>query len=151
MKNLRHGDILLEKFEELGLEVYFVRGSISGDERNRVRLDFLKGKIDIIVASVVYDQGVDLPNLDALVLGGSGKSSTRALQRIGRVIRPNPKAGKTDAVVVDFIDNAKYLLSHTAKRTEIYRTEPGFKLKLPKRKAQSETKPKKKRTKKQAW
>lgn len=130
VKNLNHGEILLDQLEQ-NLVVYFVRGDIDSDERNRVRQEFLKGKIDIIIASVVYDQGVDLPNLDALILAGSGKSSTRALQRIGRVIRP--AKGKKDAVVVDFIDNAKYLLNHTAKRAEIYRLEAGFQIKLPKK------------------
>jgi len=130
VKNLNHGEILLDQLEE-NFVVYFVRGSIDSNERNRVRKEFLKGNIDIIVASVVYDQGVDLPNLDALILAGSGKSSTRALQRIGRVIRPCK--GKKDAVVVDFIDNAKYLLNHTAKRAEIYRLEAGFQIKLPKK------------------
>jgi len=131
VKNIKHGKILLEELEE-NFVVYFVRGSIDSDERNWVRQEFLNGGIDIIIASVVYDQGVDLPNLDALVLAGSGKSSGRALQRLGRVIRPYK--GKKDAIVVDFIDNAKYLLNHTAERTKIYRSEAGFKIKLPKRK-----------------
>lgn len=147
VKNLRHGEILLNELDD-NLVVYFVRGSIDSSERNWVRQEFLKGNIDIIIASVVYDQGVDLPNLDALVLAGSGKSSTRALQRIGRVIRPNK--GKTDAIVVDFIDNAKYLLNHTAKRTEIYRREAGFNIKLPKREKNDDanTNKTKKKTKK---
>jgi len=100
------------------------------------------------VASVVYDQGVDLPMLDSLILAGSGKSSGRALQRLGRVIRPYP--GKKDAVVVDFIDNAKYLLNHTAARIDIYRTEAGFKIKLPKKKGYNDgTSKKKKKARKQ--
>ncbi len=131
VKNIKHGNILLEELEQ-NFVVYFVKGDIDSDERNWVRQEFLKNGIDIIVASVVYDQGVDLPNLDALILAGSGKSSGRALQRLGRVIRPYK--GKKNAIVVDFIDNAKYLLNHTAARIDIYRTEAGFKIKLPKKK-----------------
>ena len=52
-----------------------------------------------LIASKIFDQGVDIPNLDALVLAGSGKSSGRALQRIGRVIRNAP--GKKKAIVVE--------------------------------------------------
>lgn len=131
VKNIKHGEILLSKFDE-DIVIYFVRGDVDSEERNRIRQDFLNGDIDIIIASVVYDQGINLPNLDALILAGSGKSSTRALQRIGRVIRPSE--GKTDAIVVDFIDDAKYLLNHTAKRVEVYRSEAGFKIKLPSKK-----------------
>lgn len=131
VKNIKHGEILLDELEQKFV-VYFVKGDIDSDERNWVRQEFQKNAIDIIIASVVYDQGVDLPNLDALVLAGSGKSSGRALQRLGRVIRPFPK--KKDAIVVDFIDNAKYLLNHTSARMDIYRTEAGFKIKLPEKK-----------------
>ena len=147
VKNIRHGNILVEELEQ-DFVVYFVKGDIDSDERNWVRQEFVKNGIDIIVASVVYDQGVDLPNLDALILAGSGKSSGRALQRLGRVIRPYP--GKKNAIVVDFIDHAKYLLNHTAARTEIYRTEAGFKMKLPKKKGYNDgTSKKKKKARKQ--
>lgn len=129
VKNIKHGNILLEMLQDK-YETYFVKGDLDSDERNWVRQEFLKNNIDIIIASVVYDQGVDLPNLDALILAGSGKSSGRTLQRIGRVIRPSK--GKKDAIVVDFIDNAKYLFDHSAARAEIYKIEPGFDLKLPK-------------------
>ena len=61
----------------------------------------------------------------------AGKSSGRALQRLGRVIRTYK--GKKDAIVIDFIDQAPYLLEHTKARIDIYRTEPEFKIILPKR------------------
>lgn len=145
VKTIKHGNILLDELEQ-NFVVHFVRGEVDSEERTWIRQEFLKNGIDIIVASVVYDQGIDLPNLDALILAGSGKSSGRALQRLGRVIRQHP--GKKDAIVVDFIDNAKYLLNHTAARTEIYRTEGGFKIKLPRKKGYNDgTGKKKKKTK----
>ena len=130
VKNIRHGDILYEQLQKKYV-VYFVKGDIDSDERNKIRQDFIKSKIDLIIASVVYDQGVDLPNLDALILAGSGKSSGRALQRIGRVIRP--AKNKKDAIVIDFIDNAKYLLEHSRKRAEVYSREAGFEVRMPKK------------------
>lgn len=130
VKNIRHGEILYEELEKKFV-VYFVKGDIDSEERNTIRQDFIKGKIDLIIASVVYDQGVDLPNLDALILAGSGKSSGRALQRIGRVIRP--AKGKKDAIVIDFLDNAKYLLEHSRKRMDIYSREAGFEIRMPKK------------------
>lgn len=145
VKNIRHGEILLSKFDENDV-IYFVKGDVDSDERNRIRQDFVNGDIDIIIASVVYDQGINLPNLDALILAGSGKSSARALQRIGRVIRP--AEGKRDAIVIDFIDDAKYLMNHTTKRVEVYRSEPGFKIKLPSKKGLDNDADQKAKTKK---
>lgn len=128
IKNLRHGEILLEHLENKFV-TYFVKGDVDSEERNRIRKEFNEGKIQIIIASVIFDQGIDLPNLDSIILAGSGKSSTRALQRLGRVLRP--AEGKKNAIIIDFIDNCKYLLNHTAERIKIYRTEAGFKIKLP--------------------
>lgn len=128
IKNIRHGQILFDSLSQ-NFIVHFVKGDVDSDERNWVREEFQKNRINIIIASTIFDQGIDLPCLSALILAGSGKSSGRALQRIGRVIRIDK--GKKDAIVVDFIDNAKYLLNHTAERIKIYRTEAGFKIKLP--------------------
>lgn len=129
VKNIKHGQILLDALLKKGLDVYFVRGNIKSEDRNYIRQAFIDDEIDLIIASVVYDQGVNLPNLDALVLAGSGKSTGRTLQRLGRVIRAHP--GKKDAIVIDFLDNAKYLADHSAKRVEIYRREAEFAIKLP--------------------
>lgn len=128
IKNIGHGETLLEMFPE-NLEVCFLRGNIDSGERNRVRDEFTAGRVDIIIASVIYDQGINLPICDGLILGGGGKSKGRALQRIGRVIRTHP--GKKDAIVVDFIDNAKYLVEHSKVRIETYRAESEFVIKLP--------------------
>jgi superfamily II DNA or RNA helicase len=77
----------------------------------------------------VFDIGVDIPSLDALIMAGGGKSTVRVLQRIGRVIRPFP--GKTDAMVMDFLDNARYLDKHSATRLAVYQAEPRFQIRLP--------------------
>jgi len=89
------------------------------------------GELDVLIASRIFDQGIDIPDLDALVLAGSGKSSARALQRIGRVIRKGKD--KKDAIVVDFLDNCRYLRDHSMIRKKIYETEPGFKIVIQKK------------------
>ena len=90
------------------------------------------GNIQVLIASKIFDQGIDIPELDALILAGSGKSSGRALQRIGRVIRKSP--GKKKAIVVEFFDNCKYLRDHSEARIKVYKSEPGFNIKMPKNK-----------------
>ena len=123
-----HGNVLLDKLSQ-DYSVDFLDGKKSGKDRMDA-IDAMKnGDLDILIASKIFDQGVDIPELDALILAGSGKSSGRALQRIGRVIRTNP--GKSRAIVVEFFDNCKYLREHSIKRIGIYRSEPGFLLKLP--------------------
>jgi len=100
-------------------------GILSGDDKIDVRKEVCRqlesGEIDCIVASKIFDIGVDLPSLSALVIGGGGKSSVRALQRVGRVIRTYKD--KVIAPVIDFADQAPYLYDHSIIRRDILREE----------------------------
>jgi superfamily II DNA or RNA helicase len=75
-----------------------------------------------LIASTIADEGLDLPILDTLILAGGGKSSTRAFQRVGRVIRLFE--GKEKAIVFDFIDYTPMLRRHSRARQKYYQTEP---------------------------
>lgn len=124
-----HGKALQEMLENAGLRVSSLDGTNKTSERLRAIKDMKLGFLDVLVASKIFDQGIDIPELDALILAGSGKSSARALQRVGRVIRK--RKGKKNAIVVDFLDNCKYLREHSKARKRIYSSEPGFKIKMP--------------------
>jgi superfamily II DNA or RNA helicase len=125
---ISHGKILSKLLSDI--PHYFVNGNVDGLTREDIKKDFENGIYKCLIASSVFDIGVDIPCLDALILGGGGKSTVRALQRIGRVIRGYPN--KKDAIIVDFFDNAKYLDKHSSIRISVYETEPRFKIKLPK-------------------
>jgi superfamily II DNA or RNA helicase len=122
-----HGKTLMKMIEEKGLECDFLDGNKSSKERMKVIKKMKDGELNLLIASKIFDQGVDIPELDALILAGSGKSSGRALQRLGRVIRKHPN--KTRAIVVEFDDNAKYLKDHSEARYNVYKSEPAFKIK----------------------
>ena len=79
------------------------------------------------LASTIFDEGIDCRPLDTLILAGSGISQTRALQRVGRTLRPYD--GKEEATVIDFEDNCKYMLKHSRKRRKMYETESRFDIK----------------------
>lgn len=128
VRYISHGKELAKQLNDISL--FFVNGEIDAETRNSVKQDFEEGNLDCIIASSVFDIGVDIPSLDALILAGGGKSTTRTLQRIGRVIRLHKN--KKNAVVVDFIDNARYLDKHSAIRVAVYNTEPMFNVILPK-------------------
>ncbi len=136
---VKHGQILMDMLDD-EINCASLDGSNSASDRLGKIEQMKNGELDLLIASKIFDQGVDIPQLDALILAGSGKSSGRALQRIGRVIRTHP--GKKNAIVVDFYDNAKYLKDHSQKRIDIYKSEPGFKIKLPNLKNVKFSKPK---------
>lgn len=128
VRYINHGNTLSQMLSDIPL--FFVNGDVDGETRIQVKKSFEAGELKCLIASSVFDIGVDIPCLDALILGGGGKSTVRALQRIGRVIRWFD--GKGNAIVVDFFDNIKYLDKHSAIRISVYETEPRFKIKFPK-------------------
>lgn len=125
VRQITHGKIL----EKMMPQSVFLYSKHSGKKRKE-RLDLMRtGKPSITLTSSIFDEGIDCKALNTLILAGSGKSPTRALQRIGRTLRPfaySDGRKKEFATVVDFMDNYKYLQSHSKKRKKIYRTESEF-------------------------
>jgi superfamily II DNA or RNA helicase len=125
-KTIKHGEILFEMMKDTGIKCEMLYGNDSIERRFEVKQMLIDKEIDVILASTIFDLGIDLPILSALVLAGGGKSSIRAVQRIGRVIRKFK--GKTRAAIVDFYDQTKFLKKHSVKRYKIYSSEKGFKV-----------------------
>jgi superfamily II DNA or RNA helicase len=129
-KQIKHGKMLHKLFKENNVKCDILHGAHKLEHREEVKDQLMQGKLDVVLASVVFDIGVDIPSLSGLVLAGSGRSSVKALQRIGRVIRSHP--GKTYAAIVDFVDNVRFLKNHSQTRYKIYTSEKGFIVKWPK-------------------
>jgi len=124
VRQLKHVDLLMKALRPRQL----VAVSLTGKESGAVRQDKLNlakaGAIDVIVATTVADEGLDLPMLDTVILAGGGRSTARALQRVGRAIRKFPN--KLEPVVYDLFDEN---LSHQCNaRFNAYRTEEGYKV-----------------------
>ena len=121
-QHISHGKILHSLMENS----IFLHGVHSGAQREKHLNKMRAQDAPITVATVIFDQGIDCKPLDTLILAGGGKSKVRALQRVGRTLRPYP--GKTHSIVVDFNDQCKYLSVHSKKRRKIYSTEPEFEI-----------------------
>lgn len=130
-QSIAHGERLKELMEAK-MPCVLLSGKDNTKIRDEAKQGLDSGEIRCILASKIFDIGVDFPSLSGLVIAGSGKSSVRALQRIGRVIRKHP--GKKYAAVYDFADNAAYVKSHAEQRYQIYSMENKFKVSWPKTK-----------------
>lgn len=126
--SLKHGKILYDLFKQ-HMKCAILDGSNSKEEREQVKKDLMEHKIDCVLASKIFDIGVDIPSLAGLVIACGGKSTVKALQRVGRVIRKYP--GKQFAVIIDFCDQITYLDNHSRIRYKIYTSEDGFDVSWP--------------------
>jgi superfamily II DNA or RNA helicase len=109
-----HAEILRELLLTKGLRVALMTGGSSKTERAEALERARHGEIDVIVATQLADEGLDVPRLARLFLCFPGRSETQLLQRIGRIMRPH--ADKTVPAVIDFVDGKVGVLANQAKK-----------------------------------
>ncbi len=123
VKELKHGKVLVKRLEKEGLSADFVWGNHSQQSRDRSIESLVRGDTDVLVCSVVFQEGVDVPELESVVIAAGGKSVIATLQRIGRGMRSN-KGKKKTFEVFDFLDSGnKFLERHAKGRRKAYLKE----------------------------
>lgn len=102
--------------------VELISGETSMEERNVILQAAREEKVEVLLGSTIADEGLDCPALKVLILAGGGKSSTRAFQRVGRVLRLFK--GRETAHVWDMLDETPIFHNHYLYRRALYETEP---------------------------
>jgi superfamily II DNA or RNA helicase len=123
VKEIAHGDAILEQIRERGLEADFIHGSSDPNHRTNTLESFSRGELGIMIASTIIDEGVDMKSIGCMVLAAGGKSMRQQLQRIGRGLRLNGIDGNS-VMVFDFYDQTnKFLRNHSNDRLKIFESE----------------------------
>ncbi len=95
----------------------FIWSKDSAEKRSKAVKDLESGSLKVLVSSSIFDEGIDAPFIDAVIVACAGKSTIKDIQRVGRGMR---KGGK-DLVVYDFWDtHHRVLLRHSQKRKKDY-------------------------------
>lgn len=86
---------------------------------------FGSGEYSILIGTSHLYEGIDIPNLDVLILAYGGKAERLQLQGVGRVLRKTKSGNK--AYIVDFTDSEDVVLSaQCRKRMERYQNIIGI-------------------------
>ena len=105
---------------------------ITGHVAKQIRASRLRalrsGTIQVIVATQLADEGLDIPTLDMLVIASTGRAAGRAVQRIGRIMRPSK--GKPVPIVVEVIDGGPFA-SQWRARERAYMESAGITIPRP--------------------
>jgi len=102
----------------------FVHGSISSEERVRVLESFRKGDIKCVINTVIWEQGIDIPEAEVLIDARAERSTLGFIQLIGRVLRKTNT--KDTALIIDIADKqCRWLSTHTKERISVTVSEFG--------------------------
>lgn len=119
-----HGFILKRMLAKAGLNVEFVWGDVTATRRKDLVKQMLAGRLDLLVCSGVFRQGLDVPTL-ASVVNAAGRASTIwTLQRLGRGARADAATDKYAFEYWDVLDHGqRWLEKHTEQRVAAFRQE----------------------------
>lgn len=127
--SLDHGSNLEAVLRDAGLNTVFISGATGTIEREDVVKDLEKGRIDVLIASSIFDTGIDIPGISLIINAGAGKARSKAIQKIGRGVRNTE--GKEDLVYVDIQDlGNKTLREHSLNRLKAYKSEGGYQISI---------------------
>lgn len=89
-------------FRDRGIAAEALDGSTSGGRRDQVMRDFREGRITVLCACAIVDEGLDVPEATCLQLLRPTQSLRLHRQLVGRVLRP--AEGKEHAIIIDHTD-----------------------------------------------
>lgn len=103
VERVAHGKLLKGMIKQNKVKVEFLSGNASSDQRSKAIKALRSGDVQCLVVTTIFDEGVDIPEIGALVLAGGGKAHHRIIQRIGRGLRVSE--GKDYIPIFDFLDD----------------------------------------------
>ena len=123
----KHGKILYDGMKDKE-NVYFVYGGTDTDQREKIRGLVEGHKRSTTIASYgTFSTGINIRNINNIVLASPSKSKIRVLQSIGRGLRTS--STKDSILVYDIADDISYnerrnfTLNHFTERLNIYNEE----------------------------
>ena len=121
--SVAHAEFMSDYFNQHGIPSMFLTGNSPDDERKQASRDIVTGKMRFIFVVDIYNEGVDIPEINTVLFLRPTESLTIFLQQLGRGLRLCEN--KDCLTVLDFIGlaNRKYnfedkfaaLLSNTSR------------------------------------
>ncbi len=104
----RHADFMAEFFRSRGQRAVAVHTGPESAHRSESLEQLAEGDLDIIFSVDVFNEGLDLPQVDTVMMLRPTESRVLWLQQLGRGLRKAP--GKDHLVVIDYIGNHRTFL-----------------------------------------
>jgi superfamily II DNA or RNA helicase/HKD family nuclease len=99
--SIDHARFMAARFRDAGLAAVAIWGDSPREERQAALADLDTGRVRIVFTVDLFNEGIDVPTLDTLLLLRPTDSPTLFLQQLGRGLRKT--TGKTVCTVLDFV------------------------------------------------
>ncbi|WP_258066934.1 DUF3427 domain-containing protein [Arthrobacter sp. GMC3] len=99
--SVQHAEYMAMVFNKAGIVSVAVSGQTDDDERARALNRLRKREINCIFAVDLFNEGLDMPQVDTILLLRPTQSATIFVQQLGRGLRRSPE--KSVLTVLDFI------------------------------------------------
>lgn len=102
--SVKHAEQISKLFQDAGIDVLAVSGSMKTSERNEQLAKFASGDIKVLCACDLLNEGWDCPQTEVLFMARPTMSKVLYTQQLGRGMRNCE--GKDHLMVFGFVDNA---------------------------------------------
>lgn len=86
-QTIESAESVAETLESLEIEAQAIHSQIKMDDRRQILREFGEGKLQVIVAPQVLDEGIDVPEADLAIIIAASKTRRQMIQRMGRLLR----------------------------------------------------------------
>jgi len=98
-----HARYMNEEFKSRGIRSEVILAETPLKERSRILEDLKENKVEIIFTVDIFNEGIDIPQLNLLLFLRPTESSTIFIQQLGRGLRKHEN--KSYVTILDFIGN----------------------------------------------
>ncbi len=102
--SVEHAKFMAQIFNERGIPSMFLTGDFPDEERKDAKNKLVSGQVRFIFVVDIYNEGVDIPEVNTVLFLRPTESLTVFLQQLGRGLRLSE--GKECLTVLDFIGQA---------------------------------------------
>lgn len=99
--NVSHAQFMARIFGNLGVSAVALSGASPEAERRAALRDLSAGRVQVIFSVDLFNEGIDVPAVDTILMLRPTESATLFLQQLGRGLRQAP--GKGACTVLDFV------------------------------------------------
>ena len=99
-----HAEFMANHFQKSGLNAAFLTSDIGDDERSKYQRKLRSGEINFLCVVDIFNEGIDIPEIDTVLFLRPTESLTVYLQQLGRGLRLSD--GKECLTVLDFVNQA---------------------------------------------